>query len=235
MTGGDVYIAATDYKAYNRVNISNTGNVEIKSNQNKTGAKIKINDVEIDNQNNVTNVKDLTATGDLSVKNLTSTGNVSVNNFTSSGVITSTAFIATSDIGTGDNESTTNVNNLNVSGNTNVKDIIATGNISANSFIATSDERLKKNIKPLKDSLNKINNISGYTYDWVNTGFSDIGVVAQEVQSTFPIGIVHDSADGIKRVDYSKFAPLFIESIKELTDMVKNLKKRIEILETDQE
>lgn len=118
---------------------------------------------------------------------------------------------------------------------TNVNDLTATGNISATSFIATSDERLKKNIKPLKDSLNKINNISGYTYDWVNTGLSDIGVVAQEVQNTFPIGIVHDSADGIKRVDYSKFAPLFIESIKELTDMVKNLKKRIDILEADQE
>ena len=107
------------------------------------------------------------------------------------------------------------------------------GALEANSFQATSDERLKKNIVPLKDSLHKINQIGGYNYDWVSTNLKDIGVIAQEVQKTFPIGIVHDGADGIKRVDYSKMAPIFIESIKELTGVVKELKERVEFLEME--
>ncbi|HWR26548.1 MAG TPA: tail fiber domain-containing protein, partial [candidate division Zixibacteria bacterium] len=55
-----------------------------------------------------------------------------------------------------------------------------------------SDRRLKKNIKPLKDSLDKLLKLRGVTYEWKepekigNTPGEKIGLIAQEVEEIFP-------------------------------------------------
>jgi trimeric autotransporter adhesin len=112
--------------------------------------------------------------------------------------------------------------------------IHVTGTIKATDDIvayASSDERLKNNIKPIENPLEKINNISGNTFDWneekqdIYKG-KDYGVVAQEIEKILP-ELVHTKESGFKSVKYDKIIPLLIEGIKDLNKEVIELKKII--------
>jgi len=109
--------------------------------------------------------------------------------------------------------------NLVVSGSLNV-----TGDITAYS---TSDERLKTNVTPILDSLNKIGEIQGYEYDWIdndhhtNTGH-DIGVIAQEIEKIAPEAVI-TRENGYKAVKYEKLVPILIQAVKELNEKVNKL------------
>ena len=103
----------------------------------------------------------------------------------------------------------------------------------------SSDNRLKENIKPIEDALDKVKKISGNTYDW-KEGFEnihshtgeDVGVIAQEIEAVMP-QLVTTREHGYKAVQYEKLTALLIEAIKEqqikidnLTIEVENLKKQ---------
>ncbi|MCB9248268.1 MAG: tail fiber domain-containing protein [Ignavibacteriales bacterium] len=96
-----------------------------------------------------------------------------------------------------------------------------------------SDIRYKSNIKSLTNSLEKLINIRGVTYDWKVEEFpkkqfnnrKQIGVIAQEVEEVFP-ELVHTDDDGYKSVEYSKFTVLLIEAVKEQQKMINELKKQ---------
>jgi hypothetical protein len=87
----------------------------------------------------------------------------------------------------------------------------------------SSDERLKSNISPVTNILEKFTNINLVTYDWNNIaqarGFkgntSQLGVLAQNVEQSFPELVVTDS-DGYKQVNYARLNLLSIAAIKEL-------------------
>ncbi len=106
-------------------------------------------------------------------------------------------------------------------------DVAASGDIVA---YYTSDKRLKDNIQPIENSLDKINQLGGYTFDWneelqkARKGH-DIGVIAQEVQSVLP-EVVIERENGYLGVDYQKLVPVLIEAIKELTNKVKLLENK---------
>lgn len=117
---------------------------------------------------------------------------------------------------------------VTVGGNIN-----ATGFVSASGDViafASSDERLKDNLKPISDPLEKISNISGYEFDWNDKqnlySGHDVGVVAQEIEQVIP-EIVTERDDGYKAVKYEKLVPLLIESIKELTAKVEELESKL--------
>jgi hypothetical protein len=107
--------------------------------------------------------------------------------------------------------------------------ITATGDITA---YYTSDIRLKENIAVIPNALEKVNQISGNTYDW-KEGYdavhlhkgTDVGVIAQEIEAVLPQAVV-DREIGYKAVNYEKIIPLLIEAIKELSDKVKELESR---------
>ena len=108
---------------------------------------------------------------------------------------------------------------------------------AANDVVAfsTSDKRLKENIKPLDNALDKVLKISGVSFDWKplseeekktihgNEGH-DVGVIAQEVEEVLP-EVVQTRDTGYKAVKYDKIVPLLIEAIKELKEEVEELKK----------
>jgi hypothetical protein len=108
-------------------------------------------------------------------------------------------------------------------------EIRATGDIVA---FYSSDERLKSNIQPIGDALDKVNQISGNVYDW-KEGFenihshtgTDIGVIAQEIEKVLPQAVI-DRENGYKAVNYEKIVPLLIEAIKELSAKVKELENK---------
>ena len=94
-------------------------------------------------------------------------------------------------------------------------------------LIANSDIKLKTNIQPLENSLEKVNQLRGVSYDRVDIEKDNcIGVIAQEVEEVYP-EFVSEGEDGIKGVDYSKMVAVLIESVKELTEEVNTLKSQL--------
>ena len=96
---------------------------------------------------------------------------------------------------------------------------------------ASSDRRLKDNILPIENPLQKINSIGGYSFDWnvekqhIYNG-KDYGVIAQEIEEILP-ELVDTRENGYKAVKYDKLVSLLIEGIKELSQEVDELKKQI--------
>ena len=93
----------------------------------------------------------------------------------------------------------------------------------------SSDERLKDNVTPISDSVEKIKQIGGYEFDWndlsKNTGH-DVGVIAQEVEKVLP-EVVTTRSDGFKAVKYDRLTVLLIEANKELIKRVEELERKI--------
>jgi hypothetical protein len=94
---------------------------------------------------------------------------------------------------------------------------------------SSSDRRLKDNITSIKNPLQKINKIGGYSFTWNSNqdtySGNDYGVVAQEIEEIFP-ELVRNRDNGYKAVKYEKLIPLLIESIKELSKEVEILKQK---------
>ena len=109
-------------------------------------------------------------------------------------------------------------------------DIYATGDISADGDVVaslSSDIRLKENVTPIVDAIDKVNELSGCTFKWKDCATyngDDVGVIAQEVQKVIP-SAVKERHDGYLKVDYTRLVPLLLESIKELS-------QKIEVLES---
>jgi hypothetical protein len=94
----------------------------------------------------------------------------------------------------------------------------------------SSDERLKDNVKPIENSLDKIKMIGGYEFDWNdlsrnNTGH-DVGVIAQEIEKVLP-EVVGTRGDGFKGVKYEKLTALLIQANKELIQRVEELESKL--------
>ena len=102
------------------------------------------------------------------------------------------------------------------------------GSFTATSdIIANSDIRLKTNIQPLENSLEKVNRLRGVSYDRVDIEKDNcIGVIAQEVEEVYP-EFVSEGEDGTKGVDYSKMVAVLIEAVKEQQKQISDLKDEI--------
>jgi hypothetical protein len=108
-----------------------------------------------------------------------------------------------------------------------------------------SDLRLKENISPIANALNKVCSLRGVTYNANDVAASfgytreeQVGVIAQEVEKVLPqvvkaapfdIDVDDDgneysrSGENYKTVKYEKIVPLLIEAIKELSEKVRRL------------
>ena len=97
----------------------------------------------------------------------------------------------------------------------------------------SSDKRLKDNLKPISQSIDKLNKLTGYEFDWndkqkIYEGH-DLGVVAQEVEAVLP-ELVRTNSNGFKAVKYEKIIPLLIEALKDQQEQIYELKKKLEEL-----
>lgn len=128
-------------------------------------------------------------------------------NINTTGIITASSFSST--------------NGFNIDG-----DLVVSGDVTATNFRSTSDINLKKNIKPLDNSLDKIKGLNGVSFDWTTDDSSSIGFVAQEVEKIFPILV--EEVEGIKTVNYIPLVAVLVESIKELSKEVEDLRNKLE-------
>jgi hypothetical protein len=117
-----------------------------------------------------------------------------------------------------------------------VGEIRATGNITA---YYSSDSRLKTDIQDIKNALKIVSVIGGKTFNWSDKYISqrggedgyftrkqDFGVIAQDVQTVFPIA-VRTRDDGYLAVDYEKLCAVAFQAIKELQLEVNTLKELV--------
>lgn len=99
-------------------------------------------------------------------------------------------------------------------------------------FVQGSDSRLKDNIIPITNSLDKVKSLRGVEFDWnsgVNEGTHDVGLIAQEVEAVLPEAVTTQE-DGYKNLAYTKVIPLLVEAMKEQQAMIDALKAEIELL-----
>lgn len=110
------------------------------------------------------------------------------------------------------------------------------GTITATSDItAYSDARLKENVENIDNSLSLIKQLRGVTFDWIESGKHSYGLIAQEVEKVIPEIVI--AVDGgvkdlseeekIKTIDYSKVVPILVECIKNLSDRVEELERKV--------
>lgn len=99
------------------------------------------------------------------------------------------------------------------------------GVITCISVTQSSDLRLKTNITQLRDSLSKVTQIKGISFNWKeeNRGLeTQIGVIAQEVEAFWP-ELVTNNYNGFKSVNYSGLIAPIIEAVKEQQAQINNL------------
>ena len=105
-------------------------------------------------------------------------------------------------------------------------DIVTAGDITA--FGSPSDRNLKENIVKIDNALEKVSQISGYTFNYIGNNTPMTGVIAQEIEEVLP-EVVYETEmpDGTqsKAVRYGNIVGLLIESIKELKAEIEELKK----------
>ena len=96
------------------------------------------------------------------------------------------------------------------------------GNIALNGIINTSsDVRLKSNIKTCENSLDKILNCRGVSFNYNDDENKNIGVIAQELEEVFP-ELVNKNKEGYKNVNYIGIIGVLIEAIKDLNKKIEN-------------
>jgi hypothetical protein len=135
---------------------------------------------------------------------------------------------------------------LSVSGNiyiasgslgVNVTPNATDGRIDASNDIVayqTSDKRLKENITPIENALDKVKSLTGVEFDWIEEtkhvhGYEghDVGIIAQDVQAVLPTA-VRTNQTGYLSVRYEKMIALLVEAMKEQQTQIDELKAKLD-------
>lgn len=105
------------------------------------------------------------------------------------------------------------------------------GNALADEYYYTSDRRLKENISPIQNALEKVLALSGVEFDWKKSGKTNIGFIAQDVEEVLP-EVVNTSPIGeeLKSVSYGNLTALLVEALKEQQTQINELKAKVEAL-----
>ena len=121
-----------------------------------------------------------------------------------------------------------------------------TGEVTAYS----SDRRLKTNVKPIDNAVDKVLKLNGIIYTWnelaktlvgYNTNQQVVGLFAQDLEAVLPEAVklapfdtdengISKSGENYKTIQYEKVVPLLVEAIKEQQQQIIQLKNAINIL-----
>jgi protein-disulfide isomerase-like protein with CxxC motif len=123
---------------------------------------------------------------------------------------------------------------VGTAGSTVAGEIRATADVTA---YYSSDERLKEDITPIENPIEKLMSINGVTFSW-KEGFetvhshvgSDTGVVAQQIEAINLPGTVTTRETGYMAVNYEKLNALLIEGFKAQQGEINELKEIVKTL-----
>ena len=102
-------------------------------------------------------------------------------------------------------------------------DLTVSGSVSEG-----SDIRLKTNIKPIEDPIDKVTQIEGVSFNWKKDNQPALGVIADQVEKILP-ELVHGNDP--KTVNYNGLIGLLIEVVKDQQKQINTLSERISKLE----
>ena len=93
--------------------------------------------------------------------------------------------------------------------------------------VGVSDYRLKENIEPIKNALDKVLNLNGVTFQYKkeNDRKRYIGLIAQEVEKVLPEVVFKN--DDYYGINYKLVVSTLIEAVKERQKQIENLKERL--------
>ena len=114
-------------------------------------------------------------------------------------------------------------------GNVSVQELSASGNVTSPFFYSQSDINLKKDVKPLENSLSTIMSLEGMSFNWKHNNQPAIGLIAQQVEALIPFA-VGQTPDGYKTVQYNSIIAILVEAIKEQQNQINSLKQQVEKL-----
>ena len=105
-----------------------------------------------------------------------------------------------------------------------------------------SDENAKKNVEPLQNSLNKVLELNGVSFDWredvvpikAEKESRQIGLIAQEVEKIVPEVVTDEIVEGqtLKSIRYENLVAILIEGMKEQQEQINSLKETVQELST---
>jgi len=102
---------------------------------------------------------------------------------------------------------------------------------SATSYNTSSDYRLKENIQPLENGLERLNKLKPVQFDWKENDTSSEGFIAHEVQEIFPDAISGEKdGEDMQGMDYGRITPLLVKAIQEQQEQIEQLKAEIQTL-----
>jgi hypothetical protein len=101
------------------------------------------------------------------------------------------------------------------------------------SYGTNSDYRLKENVKPMANAVEKIKKVNPVTYTWKRDGSQGQGFIAHELQAVFPEAVngekdaVDDEGNAVHQsVDASFLIATLVKAVQELSDKVSILEAR---------
>jgi hypothetical protein len=112
------------------------------------------------------------------------------------------------------------------------------GTLTMAAVLTPSDIRFKKQIEPLKSSLDRVTRLKGVSYVWKTDenpgrGFSAgriFGLIAQDVEAVIP-ELVYTDSKGYKSLAYDRLVPVLVEAIKEQQGVINKLTEKLERLD----
>jgi len=108
-------------------------------------------------------------------------------------------------------------------------DFLANGNVTAYSGTIASDLKLKKNLRPIDNALEKLSTLTGYEYQMKRDGSNSAGLIAQEVEKILPCAV--ETTEGLGdneahlSLNYNSVIALLVQAVNDLTARVKELER----------
>jgi len=109
-------------------------------------------------------------------------------------------------------------------GTVNCSNLNASFTVTAQDINSTSDENLKTNIETIHNSIETLNQLRGVSFEWKESGKKSYGVIAQELEQILP-ELVNSGEH--KSVNYNGLIGFLLESVKELSGEITELKKKV--------
>jgi hypothetical protein len=102
------------------------------------------------------------------------------------------------------------------------------GNLTVNGTITeNSSIKLKENIETSEGNLEKVVNLRPVTYNKIGSQTTELGLIAEEVAEVYPEFVQYDENGEPIGVHYSRLTAALIGAVKELTNQVQELNKKI--------
>ena len=108
----------------------------------------------------------------------------------------------------------------------------ADGDVYAFSNSLASDPKLKRNIEPIDNALDKLDELNGVTFNWIRGGKEDAGLISTDVKKVLPQAVKKtkrvSTDEEYESVNYNAVIGLLVNSVKELKGQVKELQERLD-------